>query len=482
MNGISPTENTTRPEIGAFVLSLFGVICLLVVAFHFDVTQFGDSCAAWPTLENSYGFMVIYLSALFFLTLGWIRFSKIDLSLCRVLILGAILHAIALVAPPFLSIDPLNYAATARAVGHFHHSAFAPIREALPPGDQFLALMRTQDRWLGTGYLHGFVAIAALVGKLGGDRLWLYLRLFQAVAALSIGLSAAAIGRARGARAAAVVLFCPLPLIEGTMNAHNDAWLMLPLALCALSLERRRPGLGFLALLSGLLIKATGVLSAGFFAFTAIFRRLRPHLNIYRVLLVGIGGFFVLGLALFALRHNPIWWRLLWQVVGDPDALPRCTRSLECVPRAVLHFGLHRPMIAWVVGLVFRLASALWLLYAAWRAAGDGEPFLAWFGTALFVFLLFFQAALFPWYLMSVVVLLPFASDRFALAMRVFCISSLSCYLVRMPLNCENSMLFVATKEFLEILITQVPPLYVLASVWRNQRKSLTSVPLATPP
>ena len=59
--------------------------------------------------------------------------------------------------------------------------------------------------------------------------------------------------------------------------------------------------------------------------------------------------------------------------------------------RAALVYLLHLPAASWVIGLVFRTASAVWIAWCAYCAARDGE-LLRWAATLLLVFYVLFYA------------------------------------------------------------------------------------------
>ena len=174
-------------------------------------------------------------------------------SLGRALALGAVVHLVALGAPPFASNDPLFYAAIGHAEARYHADAHTSLSSVLPPDDRFLALLPvTQNDWrAGTSpYGPAFNALSRAIATVGGDDLTLQLRLYQAVNVVVLVATAALAGLAFGAPAAALVLFCPLAIVDGTINPHNDVWLALAAALFAFATTRKRTGAAFVALRS----------------------------------------------------------------------------------------------------------------------------------------------------------------------------------------------------------------------------------------
>jgi hypothetical protein len=137
-------------------------------------------------------------------------------------------------------------------------------------------------------------------------------------------------------------------------------------------------------------------------------------------------------------------------------------RSPECVPRAIFQFALGMPATAWAIGLAFRVASALWMIWAAYRAVQSGD-ILRWLAIGLFFFLLLFQSRFQAWYVLLLVPLLPFCDERIGRAIRVYCVSAILYYAVRLPLNCDVAPLVVGAKELCELLIVTVPPLLALS-------------------
>jgi hypothetical protein len=383
---------------------------------------------------------------------------------------GVAVHLVAWWTPPFLSLDLFNYVATARAAAHRYMDAFRPIDQVLPAGDPLLDLMAAQCRGLGTGYLHGFVAVAWGIGKLAGERVRLNLELFRLLALLAIvaaaWLTALAVARPEDrdarARAVALVLLCPAAIVEGTVSGHNDAWLMPAIAGFAAFWVRKRERAAAISLAAGLLIKATALLPLALFVLARLFARFRRLLSLRRILAGGAATTVLAMIAVYALRQQPLIDRMLKELVGAPtDALPRCTRSIECLPRAIFHFPLHLPTASWAIGIAFRAASALWLLYAAFRAA-ERDQLLRWLAAGLFFFLLLFQSRFQAWYVLLLVPLLPFADERIGRAIRVYCVSAIAYYAVRLPLNCTLTPFWVGSKELCEALIVILPPLVAL--------------------
>lgn len=475
------------------LLSLCGALLLLLPAYAYRIDE--SSCTAWPAPLVRLGLSGAYLLAVALLTLGWLGAVRVASSpgssstLPRVLAGGLLAHAAALVSPPFLSIDPLGYAAVGRALHTFHADRHAALGTVLPASDPLLS--RLPEVWHSgpSAYAAGFNNIAALITRLGGDDVALQLRLYQVLSLLVMVLCAALAGVAartaaqrrspdgsadprrlspeqQGARAAALVLLCPLTFVEGSIGAHNDVFLAAVVGLFALSLTLRRPCLALCALLCGLLIKASALLLVGFFVLAQlgvfIHRRavpLRPR------------SLWLLGAALLTVGLGLLWLVLpvlarhshhLVRIVGTPAAsVEFCTRSIECVPRAILRWGLHAPTAAWVVNLTFRLLGGLFALYAAYRAARDHRV-LSWAAIFLFLYFLCLHSYMQSWYLLSLLPLLPFAPRRYQPAMQTFLVSSILYYAIDRPFDCDLSVVTIGVTEFVQLLLVLVPPLWVL--------------------
>lgn len=465
-------------ELATLWPSFAGAALLLLPGRLFSILRHADRCGDWPPLRQGVEYAAIYVVAVALLAVGWRRAATLT-DARRVLGWGVALHLVALATPPFLSLDIFNYVATARAAAHRFGDAFLPIDRVLPAGDPLLGLMAAQCRGLGTGYLHGFVAVAWLVGKVAGDRVSLALELFRLLALAAVAVAAwwtgvavvARDGDERGrAAAVAAVIFCPAALVEATVNGHNDAWLMPAMAAYVIAQLRGRERAAFASLASGVAVKATALLPLGFVTVTSVLARFRRALTPRRILVGGALATLAAVAAVYLLRHQPLVERMLKELVGSPsDALPRCTRSPECVPRALLQHLFGMRATAWAVGVAFRVASVAWLLWAALRAAESGHR-LRWLATALLVFLLVFQSRFQAWYVLLLVPLAPFAGARVCGAIRVYCVSAILYYAVRLPLNCAFAPIQVGAKELAELVVVSVPPLLALAR-WPAARR-----------
>jgi hypothetical protein len=334
----------------------------------------------WPSVTTGWLNTAVFLAALGLLSVAWIGLAQ----LCRgrtlfgqcagdtprptarrILLLGLLVNLVAMITPPFLSDDSLAYAAIGRAIGTYHQPMYMPLGEALPEGDPFRESIRQYPLWLSSGsaYNPAFNWIAAGVNYFGGEDLTRHLRLFQLVGLLAVLLTTLVAGRAareapfesnqnagpsqRAVQAMALVIFCPLTVIEATVNAHNDSLLALTVALFALAVVWQRTSGALGALVAGVLVKTSGILLLGLYLVHRLATKLGarlPRLAGSRVTLAAIAitailttGTIVWVLGPWLVRHSSHVARVLGSTV---DKYPYCTRSVEAAPRAVLHILL----------------------------------------------------------------------------------------------------------------------------------------------
>jgi hypothetical protein len=235
---------------------------------------------------------------------------------------------------------------------------------------------------------------------------------------------------------------------------------------------RKQPLFALFALLLGPLVKASGLLLLGLYALHLLFSHLKarlPRLELVRWqgrwLTVAI-GLLAVGLTVLAA------WRLYpWlehyssttaRLLGSPrDALPYCTRSIECLPRGFLHFILRMPTASWLIGLGFRAAAGAFLLYMAFHSE-RGARHLSWAASFLFLYYLYLHGYSHAWYLLSLLPLLSFADTRLRPAMLAMPVAGVAHYVVDFPLNCHYTWLLVGVHEVLGGLIVIVPSTLIL--------------------
>lgn len=472
------------------VLGVLGAALLAVAGQRLRIDA--EPCATMLTgarflYLGSYALAVLLLTAAWAgaAGLGPLPRSRREPSLAATLCMVLAVHGAALLSPPFLSDDPLSYAAVGHAMATHHASAATPIGRALPAGDPFLHRLTTAAQSVGSVYGIGFDHLASLVGRLAGEAVWLHLRLYQLVGALCVVAASGLLGLAmraqqqgatgpaklqpqaqpdprwQGPRAAALLGLCPLAVIEGTVNAHNDVLILFGTALFVWLFSIGRPFWALLALLSGLLTKASALLLVGPFGLYLLHgqRGLRIRWRQAAALCAGCG--LVLIAALPLIRQHLHGVSALIGAVDVP--YDYCTRSVECLPRVVLRFLLKAPAMAFLVGLLFRGLGAGWLLYAALRGCYESRP-LRWAALGLFVYYLYFHAWAQSWYLLPLLPLLPYAERRYLPAMLTLCMSAVAYYIV--DNQCLENPTEAALNNLAGALITIVPPSIVL---WRSR-------------
>lgn len=472
----------SAPAVRVGVLALCGASLLAWPAHLMRIDLYGDQCTSLPPSSARLSAAAVYAVALALLGLAWREALRAELPLRTVFALAAAVHAVSMIYPPFLSADPLFYAACGKALaagaGHL------PLDRALP-GDSWLDLMGTDWREGSSPYFAGFNQLSGLVARVAGDDLGVALRAYQLIGALCTFGTAALLVRAFDeprdrARAAALVLFSPLAILEATQNGHNDALLMLSVALFAWATVRGRALAALPALAVGLLVKASSLLLLGFELLRRALAPARRLLTPSRVLIAGTALVLVALAAFVAVAgyggRVPAL-RTLGRVVGSPeDAWEHCTRSVECLPRALFRYIFGLPRAAWVTSLVFRAAGALWLLWAAARASvsdSSGAASLRWISTALFIYYLLFHGYMESWYLLSLLPLSAFAMPFFAPVMRFFMLTAVAYYPLDLLFGCSRNPVEVGSREFFGAFITiAVPGLYLIARAVRHRRSA----------
>ncbi|MEO6954693.1 MAG: hypothetical protein ABI321_23035 [Polyangia bacterium] len=432
--------------------ALAGATLLVVVAarFRLDLTL----CSAWPSRAIGCAYGVVYLVAVLLLAWAWKR------GVHPLFVVAA--HAIALGAAPFLSSDPLMYAAVGRALS-LGAPATRDVTSALGADHPFLVPLVPAWRLGTSAYGPAWNAIASVVGHAMKDHLGATLRAHQLVACLSILVGAALVARTRAAFV--TVALCPLAVVEATIGAHNDALLVPFAALALVCWQRRRPLVAAVVLCAGVLVKASAAIYAAPVVL-ALFLAWLPSARARRLALACVVPLSGLALVLMAqLANGPL--DALARIVGRPDVpYDHCTRSFECLPRILFRFVFHAGTLAWATGIVFRLVGALWLAYASLRAAeAPRKEALAWIVRGLFIYFLALHGWAQSWYALPLVVALPgLEGDTQTLpALRAYLVSSVCYYALVLPMSCLDNPVLVAVSDLAEGLVTVVPPIVLLA-------------------
>ena len=487
-----PPSSPLAPLLGWLATSSAGaaLLALIGVRYRLDAVR----CPAWVPLTPALFWTALFLLGVALLIAGWLR--TVD-HLARgagdgrsfPALLGLLLgpHLIALLGLPGHSDDPLAYAAVGRAITLYGASGYAPLGASLPSGDAVRNLIERYPAWLEVGSAYGplWNGLAALVVRLAPGSLVAELRLFQGIAcggivatALVVAATARRVGRLpwgppateanppRAARVAlAMVLLCPLSIVEGTLNAHNDALLALGAALFAWALVRGRPAIGVLALAAATLVKASGgLLLALYLAHLGIPRLIPPSRRNGRTLSLLVGLLLALTVAAVLLLQGPLlhYASTVARLIGRPDdALPYCTRSIECFPRAFAHFVLGSAPLSWAIGLLFRAGAVVLLLWFAMTSPA-GPSHLGSAARFAFLYYLLFHASNHAWYGLMLLPLVPFLDGRLRRGLVVFLACGIIHYAADLPFNCDFRPLTVGLSEVFEGAVTIVPALVVV--------------------
>lgn len=452
--------------------SLVGAGLLAVPASVFRIDVLAEQCSRWPAQTTALAMGAVYLAALACLTVGWLTATR-DASQRSTAFLGAVLiHVVALVAaPPFLSMDPLFYA----AIGHVTVAGgdpYLPLASALA-GDPLLSLLPESWRTGNSAYFPGFHVIAALLSRAAAGSILTELRLFQALASVCMLAVAAMIGGAvrrrsdekTAAQAVALVGLCPLVVIEATVGAHNDAVIAVTVAVAVVLLVRGRRLAALCATSLGLLIKASALVPLVVELGALGLRRISPR----RVVLLTALALLVGGVMLWQARLA--WPRLasFTALIGTIDNQPpHVTHSWESLPRAFAYAILHSPVAVFLLGLLFRAFGATWLAFCAARAARDRDAVIGWLATATYGYYLFFHGYMEGWYLLTLVPLVPFAPAQLVRPIKIYLVAQVAWYPITLWRMCDHSQWAWAAKEIGEGIVATVIPTLALIHAARR--------------
>jgi hypothetical protein len=465
----APPPATFVREGLACLLSVGGAALLALPARHYRLDLV--TCAAWPPLSDGARYGAVYALAIAAMGLGWWLHPAQHVG--RTFALGLLVHAVALLSPPSLSQDTLSYAAIGRSLAWFGGRGSVPLELVLPPGDRFLSLLPPTARGQ-SPYFAGFDQLARGVALVAGDRVRLALRGYQLIGFGSMVATALlaqlAMERGRRAQAVALVLLCPLGVIEATVEGHNDALLAVAMALFVALTARGALGWSLGALASGLLVKANALVPLMQRVLELVLQRVRVRPRAawwWGGALATVAG---LVLLMASARHVPTLRRFV-ALVGSPEApYDYCTRSIECLPRVILRWVFGWPTAAWLIGVAFRAGGLLWLAFAAARAAATGAT-LRWLGTGLFVYYAFLHGWAQTWYLLPLLPLLPHADERMRPAMRLYCVTGVLYYALVLPYACRFDHATKAGSDLAEAVVTILPPSVLLLRA-RGRRPS----------
>lgn len=203
-----------------------------------------------------------------------------QLSVRRVVVVGLVLHALALAMPLFLSRDVYSYAIYGRMVSRYGANPYADIPASFAE-DPVYPLVSVD--WIDSRSVYGpaFTALSAGVTGVASTPAGTVFA-FKAVAAVASAatmlLAAAAARRAapeRAAFAAALIGWNPVVVFHGVAGGHNDALLGLAIAVAVMLLLARRELWATAALTLGTLVKVSGAVPLLVAAVAFILRRPR---------------------------------------------------------------------------------------------------------------------------------------------------------------------------------------------------------------
>lgn len=313
----------------------------------------------------------------------------------RVLIVGALLVAIALITPPRGSHDIWSYAVYGRLVSAYHVSPFTHVPADFPH-DSMLHLVARGWRHTGSVYGPVFVALSAAGTALTGSSA-LATRLFlQLLEALALGGALLIIWRrTRDPVALAFIALNPA-LIIVVNGGHNDIVVGLALLAGTLLLADGHPRRAGLVLAAGALVKLVLVLPLGALLIWA-WRRRGPRAAVEAGATAGItllaayalsGGTAALGPLFHASKQHSR--SSLWQIATQWLAEP---------------LGVHRQVLFRIVGdAAIVLVAATVVFVVLWvtrrgvaRPSSTSSTSVIVAGTAVLVFLLG-GAYILPWY------------------------------------------------------------------------------------
>jgi hypothetical protein len=188
------------------------------------------------------------------------------LSVVNVIVVGALLHALAVAMPLLLSRDVYSYMIYGRMISEYGANPYVSVPAHFPgdPVSQFVSPLWLEQRAV---YGPAFVSIAggitALMGK-DPARIIVAFKLLAALANLAtVILVVAASRRAwpqRTAFAAALLAWNPVVVLHGVAGGHPDALVGTALAAASLLLLARREVAATAALVLGTLIKVAGAI------------------------------------------------------------------------------------------------------------------------------------------------------------------------------------------------------------------------------
>jgi len=331
-----------------------------------------------------------------------------DLTVRRVVVVGVLLHILAIAIPLFLSRDVYSYGIYGRMVSRLDANPYATIPAAFFD-DPTYRLVSVD--WIDSTSVYGpaFTAVSAAVTRAVSSPAATVLAFKALAAAASLGtmlLVIAAARRtfpARAAFGAALIGWNPVVVFHSVAGGHNDTLLGLLVAAGVLFLLGSKPVRATTALALGTLVKVSGAIPLIVGAAGTIFRRpagtRARELAIHAGVAVGVSLPFVIP---FMQSEDPTLGTL--EVATRQGWLAPSRFVLVTLRGAARALG--GDLGADIVGLIVRVAFPLifavvlfGILRHLWRAGGSLQPTalaaaMGW--AALFSLLL--SPVLLPWY------------------------------------------------------------------------------------
>lgn len=452
--------------------SASGALLVGLVSRRYGIDQLGDRLPRGAA-DNLF-WCAVYLAGVGLLAVGWYGLMRVGVTRLRtVFAVAGLVYGLSLLGPPYLSSDPITYALLGKVIARDGRPPARGLADVLPASDPWMQRLPPRARTGGDVYGPAFDLEAAAIARIAGDDLRVALRLHQLLAVLAMFAAALIVRAAAGAQAAGTLLLSPLAVIEASQNAHNDALIVPTVALFALWWSRGRARVAPIALGAGALVKLSALLPLAIHAASKLLAHTTPTRPSSRTLRVAgavllSGALATLLLIAHFFQHAPVLQRFTFLVGSPSDPFDYCTRSLECLPRALLREVAHAPTASWMVGLLFRASSVLFIGYVALRAAADGQT-LRWLATGSFGYFLYLHNWAQSWYHLSLLPLLPWAEPRLRPAMRIACVSAVGYYAFVQPFVAARTPEAVFVSEGLGALATLLPPTVML---WLGFRRS----------
>ena len=211
---------------------------------------------------------------LYALRLAW----RGSLGVGRVIIVGVLLHILALTIPLFLSRDVYSYGMYGRMVSEYGANPFVTTPDAFPQDPMFRFVSRD---WQDSPSVYGpaFVALSAGITSVATSpaaMVWAF-KLVAVLASLAtmflVVAGARRVHPERTAFAATLVAWNPVVVFHGVAGGHNDALVGLAVAGAVLLILSRRELVGTGILVLGSLVKVTAVIPLVVAVGAAVLRR-----------------------------------------------------------------------------------------------------------------------------------------------------------------------------------------------------------------